>query len=81
MGLRVPVVTGLVVSQDYIMHDDLVIDSSLSIVVKKIKIMQWIIQREPRWELLKHFRRQLRYVEKRNVFWAERQRSFWKVFH
>jgi len=40
MGLRVPVVTGLVVSQDYIMHDDLVIDSSLSIVVKKIKIMQ-----------------------------------------
>ena len=42
-------------SQDYIMRDDLAIDSSLSIVVKKIKITQYVCQKQHRLELLEHF--------------------------
>ena len=49
-------------SQDYIMRDDLAIDSSLSIVVKKIKITQYVCQKQHRLELLEHFWRQVRYT-------------------
>jgi len=50
------------VLQDYTMHEDLAIDSSLLIVVKKMNIIQEIFQKEHRSELLKHFRCQVRYV-------------------
>jgi len=55
------------VSQDYIMREDLAMESSLSIVVKKIKVSQKNFQKETRSELLKHFRRQGRGVEKSAV--------------
>ena len=66
-----------IVSQGYFMRDDLVIDSSLSAVVRKIKEIQQICQKEHRSGLLKHIRHQLRYISKRTiVFRAERQRTF-----
>ena len=71
-----------IVSQGYFMRDDLVIDSSLSAVVRKIKEIQQICQKEHRSGLLKHIRHQLRYISKRTiVFRAERQRTFWNVLH
>jgi len=50
----------LTVQQKYIVSNDLAKDSSFSIVVKKIKILQFIFQKEHRSELLKQFRRQVR---------------------
>jgi len=47
-----------VVTELYIMRDDLPIDSSLSIVEKN-KIIRYIFQKEHRSKLLKHFRRQV----------------------
>jgi len=52
-----------IVSLDYIMRDDLAIDSSLSIFVRMIKIIQQIFQKEHCSDLLKHFRRQVRCIE------------------
>jgi len=49
------------------MREDLAMESSLSIVVKKIKVSQKNFQKETRSELLKHFRRQGRGVEKSAV--------------
>jgi len=53
-----------IVSQDYIVRDDLAADASLSIVVKKIKIIEYSFNKGHHSELLKQFRRQVRYVEK-----------------
>jgi len=65
---------------NYVMLDDLAIDSSFSIPVKKLKIIQYVCQKEHRSELLKHIWRQVRYVEKEKrtycFFSVERQRSF-----
>jgi len=44
----------------YIMPDVLEIDPSLSIVLIKIKVIQYICQNQHRSELLKHFRREVR---------------------
>jgi len=66
------------VSQGIIIRDDLEIQSSVSIVVKKIKIIYLIFQKAHHAELLKHFRCYVRCVWKRTVFLSERQRFFLK---
>jgi len=51
-----------IITQGYVVRDDLAVGSSLSIIVEKIKIIQKNCQKEYHSELLKYFRRQVRYA-------------------